>query len=635
MKHSFVLGLLIAAACGIAVGAPAAAPERHEESVILVGGQDAGSQTEETVREGGQIRDLVEQTMVLNRLGSRMELRSRDLEIQDARGRLTGGHYESTMSKSTVTTDVTVKAHSLMLTTTSGGKSYTRELPFTGELLGSAGERALLANARNGQVLSFKTFVADMGAVVEVSMRPQGHERLTVDAATVDTLKLEYRVTGVPSVTYLWVDAQGYTVRAQQDTPLGAFELRRGKPAPADANATQLPPDSFEGTLALSNIRLPQPRRIEQLTLEISSRDAAGIDWPDLAGGTQRVLKKTPQAVVLEVSQSPVAAQDGNAQVAKGYLAPSPLLQSDDEVVKEIAAAVAGSESDPWKVALALQRWVARHMEFDAGIAVAPAGEVARDQHGTCVGYAVLLASLARAQHIPSRLVMGYVYEGRVWGGHAWTELWIAGQWRAVDAAEYAPGLADAARFAVIRDSGETGTVADIGKLAALFAKINVRTLSYRLGGKTVEVAPAAPDHTIAGNLYSNPWLGLSVVKPQAASFTALDSHWPQPPALVRVKQGATELTVSYFDADTPVTDLLSSQLSGIQPPGTVLTWQGLHAIRVHSADGEALAAKQGDGVWLLVAHGQGAHALMESLLPSVSLTQEAAAAEVKDASNE
>lgn len=619
------LAALVAVVCGIVAAPPAhaAAPERHEESVLLMSGQDAGHQTEETIREHGQIRDLVEQIIVLNRLGSRMEISTRDIEIQDERGRLTAGHYESTTSKSTVTTEMTVKGHSLGLTTTSAGKSYTRELPFTGELLGSAGERALLTHAVKDVTLRFKTFEPDLGTVAEVTMVPQGHERLTVGAASVDTLKLTYRVEGIPITTTLWVDAQGYMVRSQQDSPMGNLEMRRDKLVVEAAKAPAPAADQFEATLAFSNIHLPQPRQLQQVTLEISSKDGAAIDWPDMSASTQRVVKKTPQAVVLEVSQStPGAFQDGKGPVEEGYLAPSPLLQSDDEEVKRIAASIAADERDPWKLVLALQRWVNEHMHFDAGIAVAPAAEVARDRHGTCVGYAVFLATLARARHIPSRLVMGYVYEGRVWGGHAWTELLIDGQWRAVDAAEFAPGAADAARFAVIRDSGQTGTIAEVGKLVTLFARINVRVLSYQLRERTVEVAPSAADHTVAGNLYSNPWLGLTVVKPQAARFVDMEAHWPQPPALLTVKQADAEVSVLYIDAATSPSEAVSSLLEGGVQPAAEVTWQGLPAVRIRSGSGEALAASQGDVVWVLVARGRGGHALLEELLPDVALTR-------------
>ena len=43
---------------------------------------------------------------------------------------------------------------------------------------------------------------------------------------------------------------------------------------------------------------------------------------------------------------------------------------------------------------------------------------------------------------------MGFVYLNGIWGGHAWTEMLIDGNWIQMDAAvDNGPGAADAARF--------------------------------------------------------------------------------------------------------------------------------------------------------------------------------------------
>lgn len=627
MKHP-AMHLLPAAALTLLAAAGALAgdgppPERRVDAVILMGGQDAGRYREETARSDGEIRDTVEQDLVINRLGSAIELRSLDLDVEDPQGRLTGGHFEASSSKSTVTTDLVVKDHTLQLTVVSGGKSYPRTLPFTGELLGPAGMRALLAQAKPGQPLRFQTFASALGAVAEITLTPAEHETLNIDGQPVDALKAEYRIAGYPLVTTLWLDRQGYTVRGLQESPLGPIEIRRGRAAPLASQGATLPAESYQQTVAVSDIRLPHPRQLQQVTLEIRAKDAAGIQWPDLASSTQRVISRTPQSVVLEVSRPlPGPGRDAAVSVQEADLAPTALLQSDDEGVQKIAFGIAAGERDPWKLALALQRWVNENMRFDAGIAIAPAAEVARDRHGTCVGYAVLLASLARARTIPARLVMGYVYESRIWGGHAWVEMLINGQWRPLDAAEYAPAVADAARFAVIRDAGQSGTIAGMGELAKLFSKVDIRILSYRLGDRTVQVPRDAAGYTLEGSRYVNPWLGLTVVKPQDAAFTGLDAHWPDAPSVLTVKQGAATVQVWYAptDAATSPNDLVAKMLGDAQAPLEPLQWHRLKAARGRAGDQEALAALDGDVTWAVLATGPDSHALLAKLLPGISI---------------
>lgn len=521
-------------------GALAATPDIHVDAVVVIAGQDVGTYHEETVTRSQQVEDTVLQDIFLNRLGARLEMRTREVSIQDARGALTSEHIESSTSSTTVVTDVGVQGHALIVTTRAGGKSYPRSLPFTGKLLGPAGMRRLVAGATHA--VRYQAYVAELGRIAAITLTPAGHEQLTFDGRSLETLKLDYRIAGYPTASTLWVDTSGYTVRAVQDTPMGAVEIRRGA-APAKVSAAQLPAESYERTIALSNIRLPHPRQLKSVTVEISARDPAGIAWPDLASRTQRVIEQTPRHLVLEISRARIGAyRDAGSTPSSAYLEPNVLLQSDDAAVQQIARTVAPGERDPWQVAQALPRWVNENMHFDAGIAIAPASEVARDRHGTCLGYSILLASLARARHIPSRLKIGYVYDSRIWGGHAWVEVLIDGQWRGLDAAEYSPGIADAARIAVVTATGQSGTVEGVGELAKLYAKVDIRTRGYRLGNQTVQVAPSAADHGVSGNTYENPWLGLRVIKPQSASFEQLDSHWPQGVSVVTVRSGGGPL---------------------------------------------------------------------------------------------
>ena len=54
----------------------------------------------------------------------------------------------------------------------------------------------------------------------------------------------------------------------------------------------------------------------------------------------------------------------------------------------------------------------------------------------------ILLAALARANGLPARTVSGIIYvdgflgKRQVFGYHMWTQVWIAGQWVDLDAAQ-------------------------------------------------------------------------------------------------------------------------------------------------------------------------------------------------------
>ena len=68
------------------------------------------------------------------------------------------------------------------------------------------------------------------------------------------------------------------------------------------------------------------------------------------------------------------------------------------------------------------------------------AAEALRTRSGDCTEYAVLLAALARARDIPSRVAYGLVYADRfsgkkdVFGPHAWVQVWTGTRWQSYDA---------------------------------------------------------------------------------------------------------------------------------------------------------------------------------------------------------
>jgi transglutaminase-like putative cysteine protease len=100
------------------------------------------------------------------------------------------------------------------------------------------------------------------------------------------------------------------------------------------------------------------------------------------------------------------------------------------------AKEAAGDETDPWKVAVALEAYVHRAVTMkDFTQAFATAAEVAANREGDCKGHAVYLAALARARKIPARVAAGLVYmpQSQTFGCHMWTEVYVAGRWIGLD----------------------------------------------------------------------------------------------------------------------------------------------------------------------------------------------------------
>jgi hypothetical protein len=105
------------------------------------------------------------------------------------------------------------------------------------------------------------------------------------------------------------------------------------------------------------------------------------------------------------------------------------------------AQAAMGAEGDLQKM-LQLRDFVTGYIQpHGQDIGYASAMEVVKLRTGDCKEHAVLLAALARAEHIPARVVTGMVYadhyggSSRVFVPHAWVQAWVNGRWQSFDAA--------------------------------------------------------------------------------------------------------------------------------------------------------------------------------------------------------
>jgi transglutaminase-like putative cysteine protease len=114
-------------------------------------------------------------------------------------------------------------------------------------------------------------------------------------------------------------------------------------------------------------------------------------------------------------------------------------LKSDDSEVKRLAQEAVGRETDSWEKARLIERFVHGKMRVDTSAPIAPADQVARDLRGDCRQHAMLTAAMCRAAGVPSRTALGLVYVhdrqvGPAFGFHMWAEVWVQGQWLAIDA---------------------------------------------------------------------------------------------------------------------------------------------------------------------------------------------------------
>ena len=160
-----------------------------------------------------------------------------------------------------------------------------------------------------------------------------------------------------------------------------------------------------------------------------------------VTGPTQALRSIDPHTAEITVYAIRPGKSDGNRDApadppTDDDLRPNSFIESDDPLIVALAKQAAGDEKDPWRVAVALERFVYREVEKkDFTQAFATAAEVAKTREGDCTEHAVFLAGLARACGIPARVAIGLVYlEGtQSFFYHMWTEVYVEKRWIPID----------------------------------------------------------------------------------------------------------------------------------------------------------------------------------------------------------
>ncbi len=330
-----------------------------------------------------------------------------------------------------------------------GGGRIRRQLPWDDKVLGLyAQERLFHKNkAKAGDKFTYRSFEPTINAVVTVRAAVHPEEEVDVLGArkkllraTVASDKLAFDGGSIqlPAMT-VWLDKAGAPVKRQFEIPgiglVAAARTTREK-ARAPVEVARLP-DLILKTLIPLDRRVPDAHATDAAVYRVTIDDES----PETAlarDDRQQVKNVDGKTFDLHVRarRSPEDGKDGKA--GEEFLASCLYLDSDDERVRALAKQAVGDEADAWAKARRVARWVQAKMTTDNSVAFAPAGQVARQLRGDCRQHAMLAAAMCRAAGVPSRTAIGLVYvEDRadrpLFGFHMWLEVFVKGQWLALD----------------------------------------------------------------------------------------------------------------------------------------------------------------------------------------------------------
>jgi hypothetical protein len=639
----FGLGLLLAGLLAVFIlpaGQAAAELPAERWYVVSLGGTPVGYYREAV--SGSAASGWVTESamvMVINRLGSRVDLSVSSRTEEGPDGKLRRTTSETKASALAMKSDASIGSGTIEVRSEAGGKSYTRTVPYTGELIGpEAMRRISLARLKKpGDILEYQTYAGELEKPAKGRRTIIGPERIEAEGRTIEALKTEEVLEGTGDKATAWLDASHEVVRQEMPTPFGqaVYILSTREQALAAAGGGSLSEELFSRSIIRTSVRIPRARTIARLKVRLSRVEADG-DWPDLETHNQKALGHTDLTLDLEVRRPdaprPLRLPIQPAEAERSFLIANSIIQSDDPALRAEVAKILEGETDAWSAALKLKRWVAEHMTFDAGIAMAPSTELFKDRHGTCLGYATLLAAMARAAGLPSRVVLGYVYVQGIFGGHAWTEVKVGESWLPLDAAVVGPGVADAARVAV----GSSSLYEGVGSLTGggasrILGRVGIRVLEYTgADGMPVEVPEGATPYSIDGDVYRNPWLGLQLSKPKGFAFGKLDAVWPNPTLieLIGTHGSRAEIQEGSYPPWFKPEEAAAAALDRFTSAGITRreSKDGRDVLISTAGDKAAAAILDGPVFWLLTSTGKNAVAVLDEMLAGWKLDSAPAA---------
>jgi transglutaminase-like putative cysteine protease len=139
-------------------------------------------------------------------------------------------------------------------------------------------------------------------------------------------------------------------------------------------------------------------------------------------------IDQQPGAAFIEIQNLPDSVLS--------YLLPSRYCESDR--FGQMASEITAGQQPGYDQVATIVDWLRRNIRYEPGSSFVPvsATEINGTGSGVCRDLAHLGIALCRSLSIPSRMVVGYLYELYPMDLHAWFEAYVGGRWYTFDATQ-------------------------------------------------------------------------------------------------------------------------------------------------------------------------------------------------------
>lgn len=384
--------------------------------------------------QGEELLEVVERQVVSLAMGGETLQVVSDLFTQ-YQPDLTPRRWRMRMDKLGVLAEVSAERTdgSLAVVTVDSGQRQEKVLPlpedFGSEMqIFSAVAQGELPPGESRSFTVFNPQISDLDTET-VSVSPL--EELLVMGQVQRCYPLAIRLERLATEMKIWLNQQGEIVRYQLPTLLGAVVERVSQ---AEA-LEELSPLVLANSVPLDRT-LPASHLLKSMTLraEVTAQDATQVipatPRQQVVGEEQGAARVIIQAQAPPAQTLPLPIRD---QRLAEYLQPTTLAPIQDPRLQELAHRIVGEETDSYRAAQALVKWVYNNLEkVKSEPRPISAVQILEQGRGDCSEHVVLTAALARVVGLPARMVAGLACIEEAFFYHAWVELYV-GEWVETD----------------------------------------------------------------------------------------------------------------------------------------------------------------------------------------------------------
>ncbi|MBD3415098.1 MAG: hypothetical protein GF421_11785 [Candidatus Aminicenantes bacterium] len=294
----------------------------------------------------------------------------------------------------------------------------------------------------------------------------------------------------VPVVTEEWIDDNGEIHKSETQTGfMKTISLKMPrKQALERAEKTY---DVAFSSIIKPDKELNEPQSIQSMTVRLTGIPRGKLSGLVANNSRQRILQETEDTLVLQVNSILFHEDDAvrfplNKETFKSSLRSTVFCQSDDPEIRAAAEKIIGEETNSWKAAKKIARWIRHEVKPNYQIGFASAKEVLQNREGDCTESTVLFTALCRSVGIPARALMGVMYGEGFFAYHMWPEVY-AGKWIDLDPKWYKvdPGTGyyytDATHIKLGRTDLDEDLFRDmVQSTSELLGRLDIKIMEYR-----------------------------------------------------------------------------------------------------------------------------------------------------------